>query len=556
MRYMQCCRLRAHFSPYSDNSDFVIEEVEVNPLVVKDGQLIPLDGLCRISPNQHKPGRRPFKYIRNLLKPQSIGIIGVSEKMNIGHLILNNILKGGFPRDKVSIIKPGRKEIEGCRCVNTVADMPEVVDMFVLTVAADQSYQIIQEIIEHEKAHSLIIISGGIGEKKGTKHLENDIKALLARGREQGKLVPVVNGGNCIGIFSRPGQYDTTFVPEYKRFRLPRQDVKKSPLVYLSQSGAFMISRMSQIPQIDPLYAVSIGNQIDLSISDYLSYLKDDPDARIFAIYIEGFLPADGMAFARIAQEICRQPGKTVLVYKAGRSPEGRAATASHTASVAGDYQVSRSILKQAGVLIAESIREFENYIKALCFLETKSIKGNRIGLISNAGFECVIMSDNLKNGEKLHLAGYTPGTVKSLREILSPLGINRLQDIRNPLDLTPIADDKTFCEAAEVILSDENVDTAVISPLPMTSTMQSLAPSPYHQEDLNREGSLLERLIALFKKSVKPFVVCIDAGEIYQPLVDLLEKAGIPVFRRSDEAVIFMRSYIHHFLRAKTGRI
>ena len=311
-----------------------------------------------------------------------------------------------------------------------------------------------------------------------------------------------------------------------------------------------MASRMSQLPGLAPEYGISIGNQIDLSLSDYLRYFKDDPEARILALYIEGFLPGDGLSLAEVAQEITHQKGKSVVVYKAGRSPEGQAATASHTASVAGDYLVSREVLEQAGMIVAQDIDEFEEFIKNLCFLAGKKVRGRRVGLISNAGFECVIMSDNLAGEESLELAVLTSETKVKLSEILQPLGIDRLQDVRNPLDATPVADDRTFCECVEAILSDLNVDCAVVSPLPMSPAMNTLAPEEFHREDLNREGSTPRLLAEIFKRTDKPFVVSIDSGKPYLPMIELLEAEGVPVFRRCDEAVVFMRKYIHHFLR------
>jgi len=538
--------LAVSFSPFGEENEYVLEEAEVNPFVINTGKLVPLDGMCRFSRSLKPVEKRPFEKIDSLLKPESIGIIGVSEKMNIGHIILNNILKQGFPKEKIFVVKPGLNQIEGCLCVPSVSDLPETVDMFVLTVSAEQSREVMKDLVDSEKAHSVIIIAGGIGEKKGTESLEQDIKAILTRGREQEKITPVVNGGNCLGLVSRPGNYDTTFVPEYKLFQQPRRKSRREPVVYLSQSGAFMISRMSKIPQIDPNYALSIGNQIDLTLSDYLSYFKDKKDANILAVYIEGFLDSDGLSFIKEAREISHQPEKTIVAYKAGRSPEGRSATGSHTASVAGDYSVSRALLEQAGVIVAEDIYEFENFVKNLCFLKNKKIHGNRVGLISNAGFECVAMSDNLKDDFVLQLASFSPQTVQTITQLLQPLGIDRLQDIRNPIDITPVADDRTFCLVVEAMLNDENVDCAVVSPLPMSPAMQTLVPSSFHKEDLYREGSTGRLLAEVFNKTDKPLVVSIDSGEIYQPLIDLLEDEGIPTFRHSDDAVRFMRKYVN----------
>jgi len=547
--YFRFQQLGTYYSPYEPSHRYVIEEAEVNPFVVKEKKLIALDGMCRFSTDHQVLRKRPFENIEYLLKPRTIGIIGVSEKMNVGHIILNNILKQGFNKWNVYVVKPGLKEIEGCSCVERISDLPKTVDLFVITVSADQIYEVMKELLEKEKARSVIIIAGGIGEKKGTQILEEKIKRLLEENLKKGRLTPVVNGGNCLGIYSQPGHYDTTFVPDYK---LPRVAARKTNLVYISQSGAFMISRMSKLPNIEPLYAISIGNQIDLTVSDYLNYFRNDDQAKVFGIYMEGFMPGDGLAFAKAAREIVKQEGKMIVLYKAGRTPEGQAATASHTASVAGDYRVAKSIFEEVGILVADSIFEFENYVKSLSLLAHKTIRGNRIALISNAGFECVTMADNLKNDNAFVLAELSSRTIRKISRIMESSGIIRLQDVNNPLDTTPVADDEVFANLVLVMLEDENVDCAIVSPVPMTPSMQTLTPSRFHEENLYHPKSIVMRLIEIFHKTDKPFVVNIDAGDIFNPMVDCLEQGGVPTFRRSDIAVKFLREYINRRLKIR----
>lgn len=539
-------RLAAAFSPFSAETPYVLEEAEVNPVVVRRGRLVALDGVCRFSRDKAATAPRPVEAIGHLLKPASIGIIGVSEKMNLGHIILNNTLANGFPPDRVTVIKPGLDAIEGCRCVPSIAAMPETVDLFVLTLGADQCYDVMKDLVEHGKARSVILIAGGMGEKEGGASIEDRIRDLLLEGRRGGRTTPVVNGGNCLGVASRPGRYDTTFIPAHK---LPRPKSARSDIAVVSQSGAFMICRMSKFPSVQPLYAVSLGNQLDLTASDYLVHLKDDPDVRVFSVYMEGFKPGDGLAFARAVGEITAS-GRTVLVYKAGRSREGRTATSSHTASVAGEYGVFRAVLEQAGAIVAEDLFEFESFTKGLAFLGDRPVAGRRVGLISNAGFECVMLADNLRNGAGLELAAFAPGTVERILAVLRPLGIDRLQDVRNPLDVTPVAADATFAECARAILDDPGVDCAVVSNVPLTPAQQTLPAGPGHTEDLTRPGSFASRTIELFRETRKPFVVNIDSGELYTPLCEHLERAGIPVFRRADEAVRFLRTYVGRRLR------
>lgn len=545
--------LAAHYSAFSPASRYVIEEAEVNPWVVRAGRLVPLDGLARFSRRREPLERRPAENIEALLRPKSIAVIGVSEKMNLGRIILRNILRMGFPKEGLTVVKPGLEEIDGCRCVPSVSDLPGTVDLFVLTLAAEHCFPVMEELAAGGLARSVIIIAGGMGEKEGTQSLEARIVGLLEAGRAAGRPTPVVNGGNCLGIYSKPGRYDTTFIP-HRKLRFPKGE--DSGLVVISQSGAFMICRVSSLRRHEPLYAVSLGNQIDLRVSDYLEYLKDDPRAGIFAVYVEGFKPGDGFLLARAAREILKTEGRAVIVYKSGRTPEGQAATSSHTASVAGDYAVAKAVLEEAGVVLAESIAEFENFVRGFLALRGKRAGGRRVALLSNAGFESVIMSDRLgRVGAPLDLAVFSSATRAGLAAALARLGIERLQDIKNPLDVTPVADDAAFAACAEAVLADGGVDAAVFSPVPMTPAMQTLPPSELSQENLAAEGSVASRLIALYRSSAKPFVVNIDAGSDYDPLAGHLEDAGLPVFRRCDEAVAFLGRFVAASIRGKIGR-
>ncbi len=183
-----------------------------------------------------------------------------------------------------------------------------------------------------------------------------------------------------------------------------------------------MASRMSKLPGVEPLFAISLGNQLDLTASDYLNYFLAAGDASVYALYIEGFVPGDGLALARAAKKMVKL-GKPVLVYKSGRSPEGRKATAGHTASVAGDYEVCRAVLESAGVFLADTIAEFEDALRVLPRLAGKTFAGRRAALVSNAGFECVIMADGLKGGDGLELARLSPSNKLGDRRTPQTLG-------------------------------------------------------------------------------------------------------------------------------------
>jgi acyl-CoA synthetase (NDP forming) len=473
---------------------------------------------------------RPVHKLKHLLEPSSAAIIGVSEKLNPGHIILNNLIREGFDRARISVIKPGSDTIEGCRCYPDVASLPERVDVLVLAVSAAQAPDVVADVIEQRKAESLIVIPGGLEEKKGTEHLTSRMRKALARARESEWRGPLINGGNCLGIRSLPGHYDTMFIPEHK---MPVPGGPVSPVAFISQSGAFAISRMSKLP-LNPKYAITLGNQMDLTIGDYLTYLKDDRDIRVFAVYVEGFARLDGWQFLKAADEIVSS-GRTVILYRAGRTAAGALASASHTASIAGDYAVTRALAQSAGVVVAETLQDYEDLIKLFAWLGDKAVGGWRLGAISNAGFECVAIADNLG---RFDLPTFDDMTTARLESIFKSARIDSVVDVHNPLDLTPMAGDAAYEDVVRAVLYASSIDVAIVGCVPLTPAMNTLPAGAAHREDLTKDDSFANRMVRLKHATIKPWVAVVDAGKVYDPLVAMLEAHQVPTFREADRAL------------------
>ena len=511
---------------------YFISEFEINPLVVSNGELITLDVLIKLDRTfEAANGHRPVGKIKHLLEPRSAAVIGVSEKLNPGHVIVNNLLREGFDRNRLYVVKPGPKKLEGCACFTDIASLPERVDLLVVSVAAAQVPEAVSEAIENRKAESIVVIPGGFEEKDGGEILTSRIQAALAKARATDWRGPVINGGNCLGIRSRPGHCDTMFIPQHK---LSTSGSIVSPVALISQSGAFALAKADKLAGVNPKYNITLGNQMDLTVGDYLEYLKDDEEIAVFAVYVEGFAKLDGIKFLNAAEAIIAQ-GRTVVLYRAGRNPAGAKASSSHTASIAGDYAVSRALAKQAGVVMAETLADFEDLTMLFTLLRRKQFTGRRLAAISNAGFECVALADNLCN---FTLATFSEETLRRLNGILERCHIDQVVDAHNPFDLTPMADDAAYEGAIRTILKDEKVDIAVIGCVPMTPALNTLAPGESHREDLDREDSVVQRLLRLNRETEKPWVAVVDAGELYDPFAARLRAAGIPVFRTADRAM------------------
>lgn len=547
--------LANYYSPVNPEAPFVIEELEINPFAFTDFLMVPLDGMCRFGAPRRQAVTRPHAKIGKLLKPATIGIVGVStSRPNFGRVILDNILAAGFAPEKIRMIKPGLESFVGVPCVPDLAALDCKLDLFVVAVASAQVGEIVDEVLRLDAAESVMLIAGGMGETGDSVGRATELMAKIREAHEQGDGGPVFLGGNCLGVVSHPGHYDTLFIPEDK---LPKsRGERRRNTAFVSQSGAFMITRLSKLPEIDPAYMISVGNQNDLSLGDILGYLKDDPEIEVIGVYAEGFQDLDGLSFATAVREAVRA-GKEVVFYKAGRTPEGKTATSGHTASLAGDYMVCASCIRQAGGMVTETFSEFENLLLLAQRLHGKKILGNRLAAVSGAGFEAVGMADNIQSDDfQMKMAAFGPVTVESVRQILRDKGLEGLVEVKNPLDINPGADDEAHVKVVEALSSDANVDALVIGLDPLSPAMRTLADTSsgrYSLSDPSSIASLLPKVVASLKT---PVVGVVDGGRLYDPLVDELTRGGMAVFRSSDSAIRTLALYIEGRLYAEQLRV
>jgi len=525
-------------------------EFEINPLVLTPDGPVALDVLLKVgSPLPPAGPPRPIEKIRNLLEPKSVGIIGVSEKLNPGHMILINMLRAGYDPGRIHVVKPGLDSIEGCRCWPDLASLPGSVDLLILSVGAAQVPEILERTLAWRKAESLIVIPGGMSETQGGRAIEEKIRASLAASRATNWHGPVINGGNCLGIRSKPGRYDTMFIPGFK---LPAASGPVSPVAFLSQSGAFAIARASKLAALNPRYLISLGNQTDLTVGDYLTWLARDEAVDVFACYVEGFRPLDGHRLLEAASAITAS-GRVVILYRAGRTPAGARASSSHTASIAGDAAVTRELARTAGVVVAETLEDFEDLVRLFCLLHGKPVGGWGLGALSNAGFECVAMADNVG---PFRLPAFGPRTRARLRALMERCRLGSIVDVHNPLDVTPIMDDAAFEEAIRAVMDDERVDVGVIGCVPLTGALETLPASPAYPEDLSRDGSVVSRMIRLGREARKPWVAVVDAGPQYDPMAVALEMNGVATFRSADRAMRMLEAFCANRLHPDHGRL
>lgn len=519
-------------------------ELEVNPFAFRRQHMTPLDGRGRLATATLRPRPRPVEQIGAMLEPRSIAVLGVSNKgQNFGRIILNNIAASGFDTSALRVIKDGSDQIDGVACVPSIAALPGDTDLLVIAAAAGQLPDIVDECIASGRVRSAIVIPGGAGETQESRDIPRRMRESIERAREAGRAAPVLLGPNCLGVQSRPGRYDTFFIPENKLDKRRGAGAGRG-VALLSQSGAFIITRLSNLETLDPLLTVSLGNQVDLTVSDMLRAVGARDDIHTMGVYVEGFNDLDGLDMLQ-AVRVVTDAGKTVVFYKAGRTDQGRDAAAGHTASVAGDYDICEAGATSAGALVAETFVEFEQLLELSAALHTRVVRGTRLGAISNAGFETVGMADRIRGPKyEVQLPALSDSAREQIVAVMEKSRLTGLVNVRNPLDLTPMAGEAAYEGAARAMLDCEGIDAILVSAVPLTPALTATV------EELAGHESLAEVLARLGAYSDKPIAAVVDSGPVYQPFVRRLRESGIPVFRSADQAMRSLGRYLTHRAR------
>ncbi len=525
--------LAACYAPGKPEAPFVLRSLELNPVQVAD-RLLAQGARCEFGAPAAGRLRRPIQKIDKLIHPASIGIIGVSASgMNFGRIILRNLMGSGYSKERLTIIRPGEKEIDGVKCAESLKSLEHKLDLLIVAVAASAVYELVDEIIGSDAVESVMLIPGSLGETKKSREPAAALAVRINAAHAKKGGGPIFLGANCLGVVSHPGSYDSWFIP-LERLPKPQKKPQRNS-VMLSQSGAFMITRLSQNPWLDPAYMLALGNQTDLTHGDMLSYFCERPEIETIGIYVEGFKDLDGLAFAKAVRKAVLN-GKQVVVYKSGKTAPGAGGVMGHTASIAGGPVLFDSVVRQAGAIVAEDFTSFDDLFYIAGALHRKKIHGRRLGAISGAGFEAVGMADSIESDNfAMKMGELEPDTVKRVEEILVAKKLDALVEVRNPIDINPGADDEAHLQITEAFLQDPNIDAVVVGLDPTAPSVRALEESKLRPGyDLKDPKSTVHLMPPIVDRNDKPVVGIVDGGKLYDAMAAGLMDQGVCVFRNS----------------------
>lgn len=420
-----------------------------------------------------------------------VAVIGASSNpRKLSYGILKNLVstyKGGiYP------VNPGSTEILGKTCYPSITDVPDPVDLAVIVLPVGVTPDTL-EACGQRGIKAVVIISGGFKEI-GAAGMELEEQCLQIARRYGMRLI----GPNCVGLINLHNGLNTTFIDGVPDL---------GGIGFLSQSGAVCGGVVSLVKgtKIGFSHFFSLGNEADVTETDIIEYLGDDPQTTVIAAYVEQI--TDGRRFLEVARSVSRK--KPIVLLKAGRSSAGARAVSSHTGSLAGSYAAYQAAFRQAGVIEVNTISELFDVAMTLDFQPLP--KGKHAVILTNAGGPAALASDSLSmNG--FTLEDLDPQTCAVLRQNLAPSA-----QVNNPVDMLGGAEPKDYELVVKTLLNDKNVDVI----LPMLVPQSLVDPT-----------GVAQAIVDASRGSTKPVLSCIlGGGEAVDSARVVLQGNRIPMF-------------------------
>jgi acyl-CoA synthetase (NDP forming) len=342
------------------------------------------------------------------------------------------------------------------KCYKSIDEIPiDTIDLLILSIRRDLLIQSLQEILSKKKVKFIDIFTAGTGEFDDIGvEIERKLKEILDNHKNTRSIGP-----NCMGIYSPRGKtsYYSSFPVELGNIGLIFQsgDLHSKIIKFGSRRYNLRFS-----------IGVSIGNCVDLQISDVLQYLNHDKDTDVICVYFEGISPlhkTEGKALLKVLKSM----KKPVLFMRGGKTERGQAAVLSHTGSMATNEKIWKAVFKQTPAIeVPSSLDElidytylFSSYFNRFKKLGKEVIyPGNKRSLIIlwSGGFGILATDYLVEIGlEVPHFKGEALERLKNIFDI-------RVGSLANPLDLPFVTYQKELAEVTKAA-SDEDISLVLL---------------------------------------------------------------------------------------------
>jgi acetate---CoA ligase (ADP-forming) len=442
-----------------------------------------------------------------ILQPRSVAVIGASaERHTLGNQVLENLRRFGF-EGEVTCVHPRASSIEGWPAVPSVADLPDDLDVAMVSVPAGRVTSVLTE-LDAQGCRSAVVPAAGFAGPE-LAELEEASSRLRIR----------FNGPNCLGALSVAARAPL-WTPSF------RMDYPAGNVAIVSQSGSAAIS-ITTSPGLGWSRVVSSGNETSITTADYLNWLAGDDATEAVGLVIEGI--KDARAFAASIERM-HEAGKPVVALKVGRTPQGSRAAQAHTGVLISNYDGYQAFFRRIGVPAVLDYDDMVCSLQALATRPARSCRGTTVGVLAISGGQSALACDlAIENG--LDLADFTEGTASRLRAALPDI------TGQNPVDIgaTVGAERRKPAEALRAMLDDPGVDSVLV----IQDAHERLALWPEHTY-LDHVRTVAD----ISRTATKPIVLASSASAGIHPMLqELVSDSPVPFVRGLRAGVTALRS-------------
>ncbi|MCC0014824.1 MAG: acetate--CoA ligase family protein [Rhodobiaceae bacterium] len=343
-----------------------------------------------------------------LLRPRSIAVIG-------GGAWCANVIREcrriGFAGD-VWPVHPARSEIAGVPAYPSVAALPQAPDAAFIGVNREATVAMVGELAGHG-AGGAVCFASGFREASAELGDAGSLQDALVAAAGDMRIL----GPNCYGLLNLLDGV-ALWPDQHGAVRVERG------VAIITQSSNIAINLTMQQRALPLAYVVTAGNQAQTGLAEIGAALLADPRVTALGLHIEGIGDIRGFEAMAAAARHARKP---VVALKIGASQAARAATVSHTASLAGSDAGAGALLERLGIARVRSLPVLLETLKLLHV--TGPLTSGRIASMSCSGGEASLMADS---GVGIGVE-FPPLNVAQRRDLAAALGPKVA--LANPLD-------------------------------------------------------------------------------------------------------------------------
>ncbi len=408
--------------------------------------------------------------VQTALNPRAIAILGASDDlMKWGGSMLALLRKFGWD-GQIHPVNPRAERVQGLRAWPSVRAIGQPVDVALIAVPQERTEAAFEDCAAAGVKVILMVTSQFAESGAEGAALQ---QRLLDIARRAGMRVI---GPNCMGYFH--SHANMSLLNSQALMRNDR--LVKGEIALISQSGALAGAMLARAYDLGAGFSicVSLGNQADLEVCDFLDYAIGDAHSRVIALYVEGI--KDGARFVDLLHR-ARAAGKPVLITKAGRTALGQQAVASHTASLAGEYRTFAATVRHAGAVLVDDFLEL--IAQAAAWTRLPAPSGPQVAVLSGSGGGGAVASD-LVGEAGLEAASLSPATVQALLPLM-PAAAAHL-----PFDLGAVPGRAGHDDWLRQVLDTMLADPGVGAGLFLMTTMPGMAQTAATVVEVNRLGA------------------------------------------------------------------